>query len=109
MKAVVVKAEKETLPQFNAATGQDEPTLVVVTHVHYYKDDGTLFHSQTYAQRPEEIDAENPQKYFDQQANVLQADLDGQAKNAESQATSELADQIVEKLMPTKDEASPAE
>jgi len=100
MKAVIVKSEKQTLPQFNAATGKDEPTLVVVTHVHFLKDDGTLFHAQTYAQRPEEIDADNPVAYFDKQAAVLQGDLEGSAANAGSQASSELADKIVEKLNP---------
>lgn len=106
MKAVIVKSEKQTLPQFNAATGKDEPTLVVVTHVHFVKDDGSVHHSQTFAQRPEEIDAENPRAYFDRQAAVLQGDLDGTEANAESQASSELADKIVEKLNPV--EANPA-
>lgn len=64
MKAVIVKSEKQTIPQFNAATGKDEPTRVVVTHVHFVKDDGSVYHSQTFAQRPEEIDAENPRAYF---------------------------------------------
>ena len=109
MKAVIVKAEKQTLPQFNTATNQDEPTLVIVTTVNFYNDDGTLFHTQSYAQRPSEVDLENPQAYFDRQAVVLQNDLAGREANAGNQATSELADEIVEKLMPTKDEASQAE
>jgi hypothetical protein len=109
MKAVIVTAEKQTLPQFNSATGQDEPTLVVVTTVNFYNDDGTLHSTQSYAQRPSEIDPSDPQAYFDRQASVLQNDIDGRQENAESQATSELADQIVEKLMPTKDESSQAE
>jgi hypothetical protein len=103
MKAVIVTAEKQTLPQFNVATNQDEPTLVVVTTVEFHNDDGTLYHTQTYAQRPDEIDPENPQAYFDRQAQVLQNDIDGRKANAGNEAASELADQIVEKLMPTKD------
>lgn len=109
MKAVIVKAEKQTLPQFSAATNQDEPTLVVVTTVNFYKDDGTLYHTQTYAQRPEEIDLEDPQAYFDRQAQVLQTDCDGSQANAENEETSALADQIVEKLMPTQENGGQAE
>jgi len=104
MKAVIVKSEKQTIPQFNAATGKDEPTLVVVTHVHFVKDDGTPYHSQDFAQRPEEIDAENPSAYFDRQAAILQGDLDGQSANADAAASSELADKIVEKLNPASTE-----
>lgn len=98
MKAVIVKSEKQTLPQFNVISQKDEPTLVVVTTVEFHKDDGTLYHTQEYAQRPEEIDASNPKAYFDAQARVLQADLDGQTSNAAHDESSKLADAIVETL-----------
>jgi len=103
MKAVITNAEKQTIPQFNKATNQDEPTLVVTTTVNFYNDDGTLYLTQSYAQRPEEIDTENPQAYFDRQAEILQNDIEGRISNAEKEATSELADEIVEKLMPPQD------
>jgi hypothetical protein len=101
MQAKIVSVEKKTIPQYSAVTLKDEPTLVVETQVHFYKDDGTLYLNQTFAQRPEDIDSENPQAYFDKQAAILQADLEGQAANKTNEANSELADQIVEKLMPS--------
>jgi len=103
MKAIVTHVEKQTLPQFNKATGQDEPTLVVATTVEFFKDDGTLYHTQTYAQRPEEIDANDPQAYFDKQASVLQADVEGAASHVQDEAASKLADEIVAKLTPQPD------
>jgi hypothetical protein len=103
MKAIIVSAEKQTIPQFNQISGQDEPTLVVVTTVQFQKDDGTLYLTQTFAQRPEEIDADDPQAYFDKQAGILQTDLDGTEANAQQEADSALADEIVEKLITQPD------
>jgi hypothetical protein len=54
MQAKIVRAERQSLPQLNAATDQDEPTLCAVTIIGFYKKDGTLYHTQTYAQRPED-------------------------------------------------------
>ena len=101
MKAKIVKSEKQMIPQFSMSDGADHLTVCVVTTVDFLNDDGSPYHTQTYAQRPEEIDAENPSAYFDRIAEVLQSDLDGQHSTAQTQATSKLADQIIEKLMPT--------
>lgn len=98
MKAKIVQVQKQTLPLYDSKTQKDELTLVVVTTVEFYKDDGTLYHTQSYAQRPEEIDPENPKAYFDRQAQAMQADVDGQAANAVLQEKSNLADQIIQKL-----------
>lgn len=103
MKAIIVSAEKQTIPQFNQDSQKDEPTLVVATTVQFQKDDGTAYLTQTFAQRPEDIDADNPQAYFDRQADILQRDLDASAANAPQQANSTLADEIVEKLITQPD------
>ena len=77
---------------------------MVVTTVAFFKDEdadaegAVPYLTQKFAQRPEEVDQDNPTAYFDRQANILQAELDGQQANAETQAQSQLADQIVEKL-----------
>jgi hypothetical protein len=98
MKAIIISAEKQTIPQFNDDTQQDEPTLVVVTTVQFQNDDGTSHLTQTYAQKPSEIDADNPSAYFDRQAEILQTDVDGQQANQQQEAQSTLADEIIEKL-----------
>lgn len=100
MRAKIVNVTKDTIPQYSAAVEADVPTLVVKTTVEFYRDDETLYLTQEYAQRSEEIDADNPGAYFDRQAQILQADLDGQAANIQNEVNSQLADSIIEKLQP---------
>lgn len=100
MKAKIISAKKDMLPRYNAATNQDEPTLVVIIGVEFYKDDGTLHHTQTYAMLPEEVPADVA-AYYQKQADAMQQDLDGQVVNAANQKKSEMADSIVEKINQT--------
>lgn len=98
MKANILSVEKVTIPQYSAAEGRDVDTLMIRTLVEFVNEDGTVHHTQAYAQRPEEVDQENPKAYFDKQADVMQAELEGQRANREAAKSSELADSIVDKL-----------
>jgi len=97
MIAKIISAEKQTIPRYNNETGIDEPTIMVVTTVEFYKDDGSLYYTQSYAQRPEDM-GEDPIAYFKAQAAAMQSDLDDQQAHAQDRADSELADKIVEQI-----------
>src|SRR5579862_2810628 len=98
MKAKILSVVKDTIPQYSHVAQEDVPTLVIKTTVEFYTDEGTLYHTQEYAQRPEDIDQVNPRAYFDRQAQIMQAEIDGQKQNAQSEASSQLADSILETL-----------
>jgi hypothetical protein len=94
MKFKILSADKQTLPRYNNQTNQDEPTIMVVTQVEFYTDDGQLFHTQEYAHLPEDVSPE----YFQAQADAMQADLDHAKANADTQAASDLADKKIQEL-----------
>ena len=95
MKAKILSAEKQTLPRYSAATNQDEPTLMVVTTVEFQLDDGTPYHTQTYAQLPEEVSPE----YFQKQADAMQADIEHAKVQSATDAASKLADEKINQLL----------
>lgn len=102
MLAIVRNARKDTLPRYSAETGRNEPTLVVIVDVDFVLDDtGKVHHSQTYSHLPGEVDA----GYYQRQADVLQADLDGARAASEIAAISreqeELADRQINLLLKT--------
>lgn len=97
MIAKIISAEKQTIPRYNNETEVDEPTIMVVTKVEFYKDNGDLYYTQSYAQRPEDM-GEDPTAYFKAQAVVMQKDLDDELAHEQDHAASELADKIVEQL-----------
>ncbi len=98
MKAVIISAEKQMLPRYSAATNQDEPTLMVVTMVEFRLDDGTPYHTQTYARLPEEL-GEDPKAYFQAQADAMQADIEHGKVQSAVDASSKLADDKINQLM----------
>lgn len=95
MKATILKAEKQTLPRYNAETNEDEPTLMVVTTVEFSLDDGTPYHTQTYAQLPEEVSKD----YFQKQADAMQADIEHAKVQSAVDAASNVADEKINELL----------
>ncbi len=95
MKANILSAEKQTLPRYNNETNQDEPTLMVVTKVEFRTDDGSLYHTQTYAQLPEEVSKD----YFQKQADAMQADIEHSKIQSAIDQTSKLADEKINQLL----------
>jgi hypothetical protein len=84
MKAAIRALTKKYLP--HAVTG--EPALHVVAEVDFLDDTGKIVHSQQYAHLPEKTRAE----YYQDQADVMQNDLDltaQWAKDAEKKAIEE--------------------
>lgn len=98
MKAVILSATKETLPQFDPVAGQDVPTIVVKFDVQYQNDDGTVHSEQSYARRPQDLDAENPTAEFDRQAQVLQTEIEQRAANLPNEEANAAADAILSKI-----------
>jgi hypothetical protein len=93
MKAIIKDLRKETLPQFNATTNQDEPTVMVVAEIEFISDQGELVHTQIYAHTPEEASHE----YYQRQADAMQADLDQESDPAVAAAAqaNQLADEKI--------------
>lgn len=94
MKAKITKVEKELLPQFDPASGQDVPTLMVSLDVEFYTDDGELYHAQRYAFTPDNVPTDGMQS----QADAMQADIDHGKLQAVTDEANKLADQKVAEL-----------
>jgi hypothetical protein len=98
MKAKVISAEKQTIPQFDAEVNADVLALMVVCEVEFSNDAGEVVHTQKYAIRPEQFDLANPSAVFDKQAAVMHNETEMAAQNAEASKSSALADDIISKL-----------
>jgi hypothetical protein len=71
---------------------------MVVTMVEFRLDDGTPYHTQTYARLPEEL-GEDPKAYFQAQADAMQADIEHGKVQSAVDASSKLADDKINQLM----------
>lgn len=94
MKANIISVEKATLPQYDAAQNIDVPTIVVVTTVQFIADDGTLFHEQKYAAKPDDVPADG----YQSQADAMQADIEHKKVQDAIDAQSKQADDKVSQL-----------
>src|SRR5665213_3614535 len=72
MKAKIVKVEQGLIPQFDNTVNADVPTVVILTTVEFYADDGTLALTQQYGCKPEDYPADN----YQSQADAMQADIE---------------------------------
>ena len=94
MKAKITKVEQGLIPQYDNTVNADVPTVVILTTVEFYTDDGTLTLTQQYGCKPEDFPADN----YQSQADSMQADIDHAviqaAVTAQSQAAATKVAQI---------------
>lgn len=98
MKAIILSAEKKTLPIQDPETLKDVDVVMVEVKVQFQKEDGTPYFTQTYALAPQSFDENNPSEYFDIQAQAMQNELDLALKNVVVNSDNVKADAVVEQL-----------
>lgn len=99
MKANITSAVKQILPVYSADAGQDVDTLMVVVGVDFVNDDGSPYSHQDYAKLPGDLDAmDDPKQYFQDQADVMQNDIDQAAIDAPQVVAQAQADDVISKL-----------